>query len=153
MQNVIRVVKPMLIALPLLVVMVQCRSSEVELAPKIAGLIGTWKLVEPDSSYAITLVFALDTAHPPRDVTSFKASGKSAVNAYSVNLFAAVDGMMMADQISSTDMAGTPTAMQFEQSYFKNLKSVARYELPSSDRLLLYHGGDQPRVMVYKKQN
>ena len=153
MQNMIRSLKLISIALPLFLVMAQCRSSETELAPKIAGLIGTWKLVEPDSAYATTLVFALDIAHPPRDITSFKAKGKSAVNAYSLNLFAAVDGMMMADQLSSTDMAGTAAATQFEQRYFKNIKSVARYELPSDNRLLLYHGGDQPRVLVYEKQN
>lgn len=132
---------------------VQCKRSDSELAPKIASLIGTWKLVQPDSTYDVTLVFALDTAHPPQDVTSFKASGKAGTNAYRLNMFAAIDGMMMTDQITSTEIAGTPAAMQFEQSYLKNLKVVARYELPTDHQLRLYHGGDQPRVLIYEKQN
>ncbi|GAB4031497.1 META domain-containing protein [Spirosoma gilvum] len=153
MNKLLNVISLPICCLLLIAVTVQCKSSESKLAPKIAGLIGTWKLIEPDSTYGVTLVFTLDTAHPPQDITSFKASGRSAVNAYSLNLFAAIDGMMMADQVSSTDMAGTPAAMQFEQSYLKNLKAVARYELLTDHQLRLYHGGDQPRVLVYEKQN
>ncbi|MBN8823981.1 MULTISPECIES: META domain-containing protein [unclassified Spirosoma] len=153
MKHLLSVIYLSISCLLLLISTVQCKRSESELAPKIAGLIGTWKLVEPDSTYDVTLVFALDTAHPPQDVTSFKASGKAGVNAYTLNLFAAIDGMMMADQLNSTYKAGTPVAMQFEQSYLKNLKAVARYELTTDHQLRLYHGGDQPRVLVYEKQN
>ncbi|MVM29874.1 META domain-containing protein [Spirosoma sp. HMF4905] len=131
----------------------QCRKAEPELAPKIAELIGTWQLIESDSAYTVTLTFALDTDNPPHDITSFKASGKSSVNAYNVNLFAAIDGMMLADQFGSTKIAGSPDAMQFEQQYFKNLKAAARFELPTTTQLRVYHGGDLPRVLVYKKLN
>jgi hypothetical protein len=134
-------------------VMSQCTKSEPELSPKIAELIGTWQLIESDSAYAVTLTFALDTENPPHDITSFKASGKSSVNEYNLNLFAAIDGMMLADQFGSTKVAGSPAAMQFEQQYFKNLKAAARYELPTPYQLRVYHGGDLPRVLVYKKLN
>lgn len=137
----------------LLFVLSQCGSSEPKLAPKIAELIGTWQLVEPDSTYAVTLTFALDTNNPPHDITSFKASGKSSVNEYNLNLFAAIDGMMLADQLGSTKIAGSPDAMQFEQTYFTNLRATARFELPTPNQLRVYHGGSLPRVLVYKKIN
>ncbi|QMW02126.1 META domain-containing protein [Spirosoma foliorum] len=131
----------------------QCTKSQPELAPKIAELIGTWQLVDSDSTYAVTLIFTLDTDNPPHDITSFKASGKSSINTYNLNLFAAIDGLMVADQLGSTKVAGSPAATQFEQQYFKNLKAVARFELPTANELRLYHGGDLPRVLVYKKLN
>ena len=135
----------------LLFVLSQCGSSQPELAPKIAQLIGTWQLVESDSTYAVTLTFALDTNNPPHDITSFKASGKSSVNEYNLNLFAAIDGLMLADQLGSTKIAGSPAAMQFEQTYFTNLRAAARFELPTANQLRVYHGGSLPRVLVYKK--
>lgn len=137
----------------LLFVLSQCSRSEPELAPKIAQLIGTWQLVGPDSTYAVTLTFALDTDNPPHDITSFKASGKSSVNEYNLNLFAAIDGMMLADQLGSTKIAGSPAAMQFEQIYFTNLKAAARYELPTANQLLIYHGGSLPRLLTFKRLN
>lgn len=135
------------------VLLTECRKEEVPLAPKIAGLLGTWQLVEPDSSYAVTLLIELDTANPPHDITPFLASGKSAVNAYTVRLFAAVDGMMSAENLGSTKLAGLPAATAFEQNYFTNLRAVVRFELLSENRLRLYHGGNLPHVMEYKKIN
>ena len=129
----------------------RCGSKEVVLAPQIENLIGTWKLVEPDSSYAVTLVFALDTRNPPLDITPFLASGKSSVNDYDVRLFATIDGMMSAENLGSTKRAGTTEAMQFEQTYFTNLKAVVRYEMIAQNRLRLLHGGSLPHVMIYEK--
>ncbi|MVM39882.1 META domain-containing protein [Spirosoma sp. HMF3257] len=131
----------------------QCKQTEPELSPKIAELIGTWQLIEPNTAYEVTLTFALDTANPPHDITSFKASGKSSVNEYNLNLFAAIDGMMVADQLGSTKIAGSPDAMQFEQQYFKNLKAAVRYELPTANLLRVSHGGDEPHLLVYKRLN
>ena len=130
-----------------------CGSKEVELAPQIKSLIGTWKLVEPDSSYAVTLQIEYDTANPPHDVTPFLVTGKSAVNDYNLRLFATIDGMLSADNLSSTKKAGTPEAMKFEQSYFTNLRAVVRYELINEKRLRLLHGGEQPHLLVYEKLN
>ncbi len=129
----------------------QCGTKETTLAPQITNLIGTWRLVEPDSAYAVTLQFAYDTANPPQDITPFLASGKSPINEYTLRLFATIDGMMSADNLSSTKRGGTPEAMNFEQTYYTKLKSVARYELTNDNRLRLYHGGNLPRVLVYEK--
>ncbi|GAB2599417.1 hypothetical protein GCM10027190_54250 [Spirosoma areae] len=114
-------------------------------------MVGTWRLVEPDSTYNVTLEFAYDTRNPPQDITPFNASGKSSVNTYTVRLFATLDGLLSADDLVNTDIAGDPKAMRFEQSYFGNLKAVARYEITNTTRLRLYHGGDQPHVLVYEK--
>lgn len=130
-----------------------CGSKEVELAPQIKRLIGTWKLVEPDSSYAVTLQIEYDTANPPHDVTPFLVTGKSSVNEYNLRLFATIDGMMSADNLSSTKKAGTPEAMKFEQAYFTNLRAVVQYKLVTEKRLQLLHGGEQPHVLVYEKLN
>lgn len=128
-----------------------CHREESVLAPAIAGLVGTWRLVEPDSTFGVTLTIDLDTKNPPHDVTSFLASGKSPTNEYTLQLFAAVDGMMSSDNLSSTERGGTQQAMAFEKRYYANLRAAARYELPTPNRLRLYHGGEPPYVMVYEK--
>ena len=133
--------------------MTQCGHEEPVLAPNIQSLIGTWRLIEPDSTYGTTLKFALDTANPPLDITPFNASGKASVNSYTVRLYATLDGTLSADHLGYTDMAGSQEAMKFEQTYFKNLNAVARFELPKPNRLRVYHGGEQPHVMEYEKQN
>jgi heat shock protein HslJ len=136
-----------------LVVLNGCKSKDVILAPQIANLVGTWRLVEPDSSYQVTLTFALDTANPPLDITPFLANGKSSVNDYSVRLFATIDGVMSAENLGSTERAGTPEATTFEQRYFTNLKAVVRFDMITPDRLRLQHGGESPHVMIYKRVN
>ena len=83
----------------------------------------------------------------------FKASGKASVNDYTVNMFATLDGMLSADELASTKVAGSAEAMAFEQAYFTNLKAVVRYELPSNNQLHLIHGGAQPHLLVYKRVN
>ena len=138
-------------ALLLVILTAQCSSKESVLAPKIASLVGTWQLIQPDSSYAITLQFALDTDHPPKDVTPFLATGKSSVNDYNIRLFATIDGMMVADELGSTKIAGSANAQQVEQTYFDNLKNVVQYELPTANHLHLLHGGQQPGTLVYQK--
>ena len=130
-----------------------CSSKEVILAPQIANLVGTWRLVEPDSSYAVTLIFTLDTANPPLDITPFLASGKSAVNDYNVRLFATIDGMMSAENLGSTERGGTLEATKFEERYFTNLKAVVRFNMITPDRLRLQHGGESPHVMIYERIN
>lgn len=134
-----------------LVVLNGCKSKDVILAPQIASLVGTWQLVEPDSSYAVTLVFTLDTANPPLDITPFLASGNSSVNDYNVRLFATIDGMMSAENLGSTQRAGTSDATKFEERYFTNLKAVVRFDMITPDRLRLQHGGESPHVMTYKR--
>ena len=136
-----------------LVMLNGCRSKDVILAPQIANLVGTWRLTGPDSSYAVTLVFALDTANPPLDITPFLASGKSSVNDYSVRLFATIDGMMSAENLVSTKKAGTLEATQFEQRYLTNLKAVVRFDMITPDKLRLQHGGESPHVMYYERIN
>lgn len=130
-----------------------CSQKESVVAPQIASLLGTWQLIEPDSSYAVTLNIAYDTANPPHDVTPFKATGKSSVNDYSVNLFATLDGMLSADELGSTKKAGPPEAMIVEQTYFTNLKAAVQYKIITNNQLRITHGGSQPHVLVYKRLN
>ena len=140
-------------SLLVLCITLQCSHKEIVLAPKIAGLVGTWQLIEPDSTYSVTLKFALDTENPPLDITPFKASGKASINDYTLRSFATIDGTMSGDNLTSTKTDGSPEAMTFEQVYFANLQASARYELPTENRLRLYHGGPQPGVFVFKKLN
>ena len=140
-----------ILSLLLLLVTSRCGQKETVLAPQITNFIGTWRLIEPDSSYVVTLQFAYDTANPPHDVTPFLASGKASVNDYTLRLFATLDGMLSADDLISTKKAGTTAAMTFEQTYLMNLQAVVRYKLTADNRLELYHGGAQPHVLVYEK--
>lgn len=143
-----------LVALVSLLILFQsCKGEDPVLSPKIAQLIGTWQLVEPDSTYNVTLEFALDSANPPNDVTPFKAKGKSSVNAYDAFLSAAVDGLMFLVRLGSADMAGTPQATQFEKTYFESLRTVVRFEVTDKNRLRLFHGGTKPGILVYKRIN
>ncbi|MBD2752183.1 META domain-containing protein [Spirosoma validum] len=141
------------IALLFLGLTTRCGKKESVVAPNIAALVGTWQLIEPDSTNGVTLQFAYDSRNPPQDITPFNVSGRAAVNGYTLRLFATLDGTMSADNLGYTDMAGSPQAMQFEQTYFASLNAVARFDLPTSGRLRLYHGGSQPGVLTYKKVN
>lgn len=142
-----------IVAAFVILLLTQCGEDKREVAPSVAKLVGTWQLTEPDSSYATTLVFALDTANPPKDIIHFSASGKAAVNTYTAFLSAAVDGLMVFTSVGSTKIAGPPQAMQFEQTYFTSLNDVVRFELPTDNRLRLYHGGERGGVLVYKRIN
>ncbi|MBC3783631.1 META domain-containing protein [Spirosoma utsteinense] len=129
----------------------QCNQEKREVAPSVAKLAGTWQLLGPDSTYATTLVFALDTANPPNDIIHFSAAGKAAVNTYNGFLSAAVDGLMIFTSVGSTKIAGPPAAMQFEQLYLASLREVVRFELPTDSQLRLLHGGEKPGILVYKR--
>lgn len=139
------------VVLLLAVLTTHCGKRDSVVAPTIAALEGTWRLIEPDSTYRVTLQFAYDTRNPPQDITPFTASGKAAINDYNLRLFATVDGTLSAENLGSTKVGGSAQAMQFEQLYFDNLTTAARYELPTQTRLRLYHGGKQPGVLVYEK--
>lgn len=141
------------VALLFLGLTTRCGKKESVVAPNIAALVGTWQLIEPDSTYGATLQFAYDSRNPPQDITPFNASGKAAVNSYTLRLFATLDGTMSSDNLANTDVAGSSQAGQFERQYFAGLNSVARFDLPAPNRLRLYHGGNQPGVLIYKKTN
>jgi META domain len=143
--------KNLVIATFVILLLTQCSQEKREVAPSVARLVGTWQLVGPDSSYATTLVFALDTANPPNDIIHFSAAGKSAINTYNGFLSAAVDGLMVFTGVGSTKIAGPPAAMQFEQTYLNNLRGVVRFELPTDSQLRLLHGGENPGTLVYKR--
>lgn len=139
------------IAVCVILLMTQCGSDNREVAPGVAKLVGTWQLVGPDSAYAVTLVLALDTAKPPKDVIHFIANGKSTINTYGGFLSAAVDGLMVFTDVNSTKIGGSPDATNVEQTYFTDLRAVVRYELQADNRLRLYYGGNSPGVLIYKK--
>ena len=143
----------LIVVLSLFLTFQGCRKEAVMVSPKIAELVGTWQLVEPVSVDVVTLTFALDMANPPRDVTPFRASGKSAINTYNTFLSAAVDGLMIIVNLSSTELGGLPATVQLEQTYYRNLRAVVRYEITANDQLRLFHGGSTPGVLVYKRIN
>lgn len=143
--------KVALVALLLIVSMTGCGKEEVELSPKITNLIGKWRLTEPSSAYGVTLEFTYDSANPPHDVTPFLVNGMSSVNDYNIRFFAAIDGMMTTSNLSSTKKGGSTDAMQFEQTYFENLRAVVRYELPTDNQLRIYHGGSEPHLLIYER--
>ncbi|WP_080237597.1 META domain-containing protein [Spirosoma rigui] len=138
-----------IVAAFVILLLTQCGEDKREVAPGVARLVGTWRLAAPDSSYATTLIFALDTANPPKDIIHFSASGKAAVNTYDAFLSAAVDGLMVFTSVGSTKLAGSPQALQFEQTYFTSLSDVVRFELPTDNRLRLYHGGEKGGLLEY----
>ena len=71
---------------------------------------------------------------------------------YSARLFAAADGKATLDQVSSTRIAGSPQATQFEQTYLDNLRTVVRFEVDAPDRIRLYYGSARGSgVLVYKR--
>lgn len=150
-MKTVRGVSYVVACLALLLFLAQCGQRESELSPKIAGLVGTWRLVAPDSTFKTTLTIALDKANPPRDITPLLATGQSAVDTYSLRLFATVDGTMSTESWLNTQVAGAPAVMTFEQTYFQNLQAVVRYELTIGNRLYLYHGGSQPHVLTYER--
>lgn len=152
-MNVAKQVLCLLICAILLPLLIQCGQQESALSPKIAALVGTWRLIAPDTTFRVDLVIGLDTANPPHDVTPLLATGQSAVNTYTLRLFATLDGTMSAESWMNTKVAGTPSALTFEQTYFTNLQAVVRYDMPTQNRLYLYHGGGQPHVLTYEKTN
>lgn len=141
------------LVLLLLTLTTHCGKKDAVVAPAVAALEGTWRLIEPDSTYRVTLQFAYDTRNPPQDITPFNANGKAAINDYTLRLFATVDGTLSAENLGSTKVGGSVEAMKFEQLYFDKLTTAARYELITQTRLRLYHGGKQPGVLVYEKIN
>lgn len=127
--------------------------SEPTVAPPVQPLIGTWRLILPDSTYEVTLRLIVDSDNPPVDVTPFDANGKSAVNTYSARLFAAADGKASVDQLSSTKIAGSPQVMQFEQTYLTSLQSVVRFQVDPAGRLRLDYGSAQGSgTLVYRRE-
>lgn len=127
------------------------REKPVEPSPtKAQELIGTWTLVEPNT-YKVTLVIdpTAQTMQLP-SLPTFNLSGESAVNQYnSVLTYQASDPSQIAiSPIGSTKRAGSTEAMQFEQTYYTNLKAVNRYKLINQNRLTFYYDGG---VLVYQK--
>ncbi|MBD2752182.1 META domain-containing protein [Spirosoma validum] len=128
------------------------REKPVEPTPtSVQDLVGTWTLVEPNA-YKVTLVIdpIPQTTQLPSPLPTFNLSGESAVNQYnSVLTYQASNQSQIAiSPIGSTKKAGPSEAMQFEQTYYTNLKAVNRYELTNQNRLRFYYDGG---VLVYEK--
>ena len=143
--------KNVVIAAVVVLLLAQCSQGKLEVPPSIQKLVGTWQLTEPDSTYAVTLVFALDTANPPRDITHFLANGKSSINTYNAFLSAGVDGFMVVTDVVSTQIGGSPDATQREQTYLNSLRNVVQFKMPTDNLLRLLHGGTKPGTLVYKR--
>ena len=116
----------------------------------IDALTGKWQLIEP-GMYKVTLIIepiAQNDMMLPLRIRAL--SGESAVNLYNTSLtYKAQDqSEITIDSISSTKRGGSAEAMQFEQTYYTNLKAVNRYELTDKSRLRFYYDGG---VLVYEK--
>lgn len=154
--------KPLFLIVVALFTLAACQPDETVVPAQPEQLVGEWQLLEPSSGYLVTLRFTSD----PRGAcvvgyAGFQLSGKTSVNGYTTQACfsegPSIDsgplGSGGISGISSTKMAGTPEAMQFEQTYLGNLGNVKRYEFTSKNRLRLHYEGAQPGVLVYKKIN
>lgn len=131
------------------------RENESVIPPDATKLIGDWKLIEPASTYNVTLTFATDSAS--NFPFTLRLSGESSVNyyfgefQYNAGGLADPRSQVVIDNIGSTKRGGPAEALQFEQTYYNNLKAVNRYELTTDDRLRLYYGGERSGVLVYQR--
>lgn len=134
-----------------------CRPDETIAPASAEQLAGEWRLVEPASSVGVTLRLTrqMPLATEFTAAIRFQVDGQSTVNRYLSGLAIsnATSRSVSVEPINSTKMAGAPEAMQFEQTYFANLKNVNRYELTNTNRLRLYYEGAKPGVLVYEKIN
>lgn len=142
----------LLIALLVSMAFSSCEREKVVEPTNARDLIGNWKLVD-SGSYQVTLVIepVIQTWEKSL-VQQFNLSGESAVNLYnSVLSYKAQDQPDISiAPVSSTKRAGPAEAMQFEQLYYTNLKTVNRYELTDKNRLKFYYPGG---VLLYEKTN
>jgi heat shock protein HslJ len=132
-----------------------CERKEAAQPVNVDELVGNWKLVEP-GSFDVTLVIEpVIQTWEKLPVQILDLSGKSAVNTYNSSLSYKDRSKpeITISAIGATKIAGSPDEMQFEQTYFANLKAVTRYELTSNDRLRLYYDGAQTGTLVYEKIN
>ncbi len=128
-------------------------------AGNAGAIAGDWLLTEPASAYAITL--RIDGA--PTQLAghySLQLTGRSAVNTYFAtasfsqgpSIESGEAGTGGLSDLGATKMAGSPAAMQFENTYFERLRAVNKAELAGNDRLRLSYGGPSSGVLVYKRQ-
>lgn len=118
-------------------------------------LTGTWKLIQPGGFNVTLIIESVAQTGDSLPDKAMKVSGESAVNVYSAALsYEAVDQPKISiASIASTKRGGSPEAMQFEQTYFANLRVVNRYELTANNRLRLHYTGAEPGVLLYEKVN
>ncbi|WP_420149810.1 META domain-containing protein [Spirosoma sp.] len=118
----------------------------------VKQVLGNWRLVQPVSTYETTLAVEVDqySGGTASGVHSLKFTGRAAVNTYftSARLINWATGTVDVSSVGSTKVAGSAEAMQFEQTYYANLKAVNRYELTDEKRLKLFYEGG---VLVYEK--
>lgn len=131
-----------------------CERSTEEVAPADSSkLVGSWKLVEPASNYQVTLLID----HDKTQTSNFSLTGQSSVNQYFASvpdpnlIFSSTPNSFVIQQVGATKIAGPVEAMQFEQTYFDNLRNVKRYELTNQNRLRLYYEGASSGMLVYEK--
>jgi heat shock protein HslJ len=105
------------------------------------GLVASWSLTSAAASssklsdFAITLIFSDTTA-----------SGFGGVNQYTTTFTSGPTGDLDFGDIASTRMAGSPAAMQAEQTYFAELETVTGYTVADGE-LELYAG--EQEILTY----
>ncbi len=151
--------KPICAFVVFLLITAACKPEETVVPAEPEQLAGDWKLIEPVSTYQISLRLAQDTATLSVIPFGFRLSGESSINCYS-GVFSYNAGNLMdarsqvaISRFGSTQRGGSSEAMQFEQVYFTHLRAANRYDLTDQNHLRLYYGGAQPGVLVYNRMN
>ncbi len=133
-----------------LLLCIGCNREETVKPANAQALLEAWKLIEP-SAYKVTLVIepGAQTLQLP-SVPRFNLSGESSVNQYksSFSYQAPAQPEIIVTSISTTEKAGSTEAMQFEQTYYANLRAVNRFELTDKNQLRFYYPSG---VLVYEK--
>lgn len=130
-----------------------CENTKEEVLPPGSGeLVGSWQLIEPGSAYKITLTIERDAQSG-----NYRLLGQSSVNQYFATVanpalsVSSTANLFSIQNLGSTKMAGPVEAMQFEQTYFTNLRAVKRYELTNQNKLRLFYEGDSSGVLIYDR--
>ena len=132
---------------------------EITPAADAGAIVGNWVLIEPASSYTVTLQITKKESFLA-EMYAVQLTGQSSVNQYfgtgsfseRPTMCSGLTGTGSASALASTKMGGTPAAMQFEDTYFARLRAVSFAGLIGKDRLHLRYVGTSPGVLVYKRQ-
>ncbi|GAB3572828.1 hypothetical protein GCM10027578_33030 [Spirosoma luteolum] len=143
----------LLVVLLLGISTLQCRQAAVTPDPIITRLVGTWQLTSAgnDSTAGSTLIFSLDTANPPHDITSFDVRGKGPVRTFTGRMYATVDGTMQINELRTMTETGPAPLLTTDARYQLNLGSVARFSQPADNQLQLHFGSPTAGTLLYKR--
>jgi heat shock protein HslJ len=127
-----------------------------------ASIVGDWEFLTYASLDAANLINPTKT-HPfdvsikfeqtPAGNNYFKFSGVSSVNSFFGSYTLADGKILLLKELGMTEIAGTITANQFENLFFKKLSGKLGYDIVNKDYLHITSDIDgQIEVMIFKKK-